>query len=86
VTLKAIGTGPCYLAGLTPDQHKMLVRDKMIDLNPDARLCREAAEAFDQQAEFATLLETTVMQATAELIDFVEADSFEAAAQDAVAA
>lgn len=29
----------------------------------------------DEQAEFAMLIETTVLQATAELVDFVEADS-----------
>lgn len=44
------------------------------------------AKAFDEQADFATLIETTVLQATATMIDFVEADSFALAAQDAVAA
>jgi len=46
----------------------------------------EAAKTFDEQAEFATLIETTVLQATAELIEFVEADSLAAMTQDAVAA
>ncbi len=36
--------------------------------------------------EFATLLEGTVLQSAAEMIDFVEAASFEAAAQGAVVA
>lgn len=84
-TLKALGTAPAYLAGLPPALHAR-ARDSLIDLHPEARASRDAAKAFEEQAEFATLIETTVLQATADLIDFVEADSFAAAAQDAVAA
>lgn len=86
VTLKALGAGPAYLAGLTTDKHKALVCDRMVSLHPEGSANRDAAKAFDEQAEFATLLEATVLHGFAEMIDFAEADSFEALAQDAVAA
>jgi len=86
VTLKALGAGPAYLAGLDARMHKELVRDRMVSLHPEASANRDAAKAFDEQAEFATLLETTVIHGVAELIDFEQADSFEAVAKEAVAA
>lgn len=84
-TLKAVGAGPAYLTGLPPAMHAA-ARDALVDLNPEAKASREAAKSFDEQETFAALLETTVMQSTAELIDFVEADSFAAAAESAVVA
>ena len=86
VTLKGLGAGPSYLTGLSVEQHKAMVRDRLVSLHPETPANSIAAKAFDEQTEFATLLEATVLQSAAEMIDFVEAASFEAAAQDAVAA
>lgn len=86
VTLKALGAGPAYLSGLTPEVYKTMVRDRVVALHPEAAANSVAAKAFDEQAEIATLLENTVMHGVSELIDFVEAESFEAVAADAVAA
>jgi len=86
VTLKALGAGPAYLAGIEPRMHKELVRDRVVALHPEAAANRDAATAFDEQAQLATMLEDTVMHGVAELVDFEQADSFEAVAQEAVAA
>lgn len=85
VTLKALGAGPACLAGLDASMYKSMVRDRVVSLHPEASANRDAAKAFDEQAEFATLLETTVIHGVAEMIDFEAADSFEAVAREAVA-
>jgi hypothetical protein len=85
VTLKALGVAPAYLTGLPPDLH-LMAWNGLIDLNPDAKAARDAANNLDEQASFAALIIETVQQSVADCIDFVAADSFEAAAQDAVMA
>lgn len=76
---------PVYLTGLLPDLHA-LAREALIDLVPDARQSRDAAKEYDEQEEFAATIEKTVLQSTAELVDFVEADSLAAAASAAMEA
>jgi len=85
VTLRAIGAGPAYLTGLPPAMHDH-ARNALIDLFPNAKAAREAARGLEEQEKFADLFVESILQSTADLIDFLAADSFEAAAQDAVAA
>jgi hypothetical protein len=74
-----------YLTGLPPAMHAH-ARDRLIDLYPEAKAARDAVNGFDEQQAFADLIVETVTQSTADLIDFVAADSFEAAAREAVVA
>jgi len=85
VTLKALGSDPADTSGLSPDLYKA-VRDRLIALDPETREAAQAAKAFDEQAAYAEMIESTVLQGVANLIDFVEADSLAAMASEAAAA
>lgn len=83
--MKAIVIAPAFLTGLPP----ALIEDtseKLIGMFADASEAAAEVKALDAQAEFAQLIEDTVLGSAADLIDFAQADSFAAAASDAVAA
>ncbi|WP_395710465.1 hypothetical protein [Reyranella sp.] len=84
-TLRAIGAGPAYLSGLPAEMHEH-ARAVLIEADPAAKGVPDALRSLGEQEAFAVLIEETVLQSMADLVDFVEADSLEQMAQAAVAA
>lgn len=83
-TLKAIGAAPEYLSGVAGGMHGA-ARAKLIELHPEAKEAAANAKLLEEQEHAAARIEEVALQATADLIDFQQADSFAAAALEAVA-
>jgi hypothetical protein len=82
-TLRAVASGPDYLAGMPPEMHGH-VRDRLIESDPEAKAAQTAAKEFDEQEHAAQRLEHEALQSVADMVDFKAADSYAAAAKDAL--
>lgn len=83
-TLRAIASVPPFVTG-AGGMHAA-ARAAVIEADPAAKTAAENIKAIDAQEEAAERIEEVVLQSAADLVDFQQADSFAAAAADAVAA
>jgi hypothetical protein len=67
-----------------PPPDAVLAEAVPVDLSSETAAARDAIKAVDEQEQFAELFEATLIQSTADLIDFPPAAGFEAAASEAV--